>query len=130
VVILQPTCPLRTTEEIDACILLCHNWDAASCSTISVHDEHPMKSLVEIPDIGIVPYFGEEYLNAPRQSLPTFYKQTGSVYVCRVAEFMTSGGVAYLEPWVPFVTDEQGMDIDTEQDIAVADFLMRRRFNG
>ena len=94
VVILQPTCPMRRVSEIDGCLATCINKDAASCSTISIHDEHPMKSLIEMPGFGITPYFGEEYLNAPRQSLPKFYKQTGSVYVNRVADFMEAGGAA------------------------------------
>jgi N-acylneuraminate cytidylyltransferase len=126
VVILQPTCPMRRVSEIDGCLATCINKDAASCSTISPHDEHPMKSLIEMPGFGITPYFGEEYLNAPRQSLPKFYKQTGSVYVNRVADFMEAGGVAFVQPWVPYVVSWRGVDIDDEFDLAVADMALRK----
>jgi len=128
VVILQPTCPLREVSEIDRCVERCVKGDMASVSTIAQHNEHPMKSLHMLESGEIVPYFGAEYLNAPRQTLPRFYKQTGSVYVNRVADLVKAGGQrALIAPWQPLITKNKHIDIDDELDLEVVDFLLYRK---
>ena len=128
VVILQPTCPLRLVKEIDRCVAACVGWGLASVSTIAPHNEHPMKSLHLLKNGAIVPYFGAHFLNAPRQSLPKFYKQTGSVYVNRVEDLVRHGGEkALIYPWQPLITTNKHIDIDDELDLEIVDFLLYRR---
>lgn len=125
VVILQPTCPLREVGEIDRCVQACVDGGLASVSTIAEHNEHPMKSLHELEDGSIVPYFGARFLNAPRQSLPKFYKQTGSVYVNRVKDLVEAGGErALIDPWQPLITTNRHIDINDELDLEIVDFLL------
>jgi N-acetylneuraminate synthase/N,N'-diacetyllegionaminate synthase len=127
VVLLQPTSPLRTADDIGEC------WRAfiqgtRSVTTISPED-HPSALSVRVRD-------GEriEWVNAPandglrRQDIATVYRLTGAVYVTAVdvlrreKAFVVSG----LTRGIP-VPDERSIDIDLPVDLDAAEGVLRGR---
>lgn len=79
VLLLQPTSPLRTTEDIDACIGLAQDMPASSMVSVSEPEKHPywmyrlgadqhLQTLIDVPPI------------SRRQELPPVYAMNGALY--------------------------------------------------
>lgn len=130
VVQLRPTSPIRPHGLVDDAItILSSHPDADSVRGVvpagqnphkmwRISGEHgPMKNLLEVPGI-VEPY------NAPRQSLPPIYWQTGHIDVIRSVTITKgasmSGGVVY-----PIIIDSRyTVDIDNLQDWARYEHLI------
>jgi len=127
VVLLQPTSPLRTGEDIDACIRLCiANGGVAVVSVAPT--ERPVHHIVRLGDDGtLTPLLEGLPSGARRQDLPPAYALNGAVYVASrewLAEhgtFVTAQTQAYVMP------RERSIDIDDPLDLEIADILLRKR---
>lgn len=124
VVLLQPTSPLRTSEDIDGAIELFLN--AQDClSLVSVTEfDHPPFWAMKIEDNFLKPLFCEKYFRMRRQDLPKAYKPNGAVFIStprvlyEYRTFYTPKTIAYVMP------PERSIDIDTEFDFLLAEFLL------
>lgn len=130
VVQLRPTSPIRPRGLVDDAIkVLLNHEDADSVRGVVLAGQNPhkmwrisgeqgpMKNLLDVPGIA-------EPYNAPRQSLPPIYWQTGHIDVIRIETITTggsmSGGVIY-----PILIDSRyTVDIDTLQDWARYEHLV------
>lgn len=121
VVLLQPTSPLRTSEDIDAAIRLCHESSAPGCVSVSPVRQHPEWMFRLAPDRTLEPLLEHGPPADRRQDLPAVFALNGAVYVARGEHlecddpFAGAGSVAYVMP------PERSVDLDTEQDL----FLLR-----
>lgn len=125
VVLLQPTSPLRLTQDIDACVELCAQEGGAVVSVVeaasnpywmfTVNEENRLTSFLSS---------SEDY--AQRQDLPKLVVPNGAVYAARTDWLLNSR--AFLGPeTVPyFMPRERSIDIDTEGDMVIAEFLLTR----
>ena len=123
VVLLQPTSPLRTSDDIDAAIRLAMERNA---SVVSVTDAahagwtFPMnsKNILDLSNCELV---------ARRQDLPSQWALNGAVYVAAAQRlrssrtFLTPGTVGYRMPI------ERSVDIDDELDWRIAEMLLSER---
>ena len=125
VVVLQPTSPLRTADDIDAAIdLLAATGADSVVSVYRVEDHHPAR-MYRLRDGCLEPYEPEP-ANRLRQELPAVYHRNGAVYACRrtlVEQGTLLGGV--LRPYL--MPRERSLNIDDEVDLALAELLLRRR---
>lgn len=116
VVLLQPTSPLRSVEDIDGCIDHCIAAGAKACVSVCEAEQSPywMYSLGEGSRMSPL-IEGASF--ARRQDLPAAYVLNGAVYVAgcewlqRSRSFVTAETVAYVMP------QERSLDIDTELDL-------------
>ena len=128
VVLLQPTSPLRTVEDIDGAIAFCFDHGAESCVSITETEHSPywmyrldgmqkMLPLLELPK-------EEGY---QRQKLPKVYRLNGAVYVNRVdvlqerRRFVDRDTIGYVMP------QSRSCDIDSLHDFEIAEMLMKKR---
>ena len=126
VLLLQPTSPLRTTEDIDTCIRLAQHTQASSVVSVSEPETHPywtyrlgtdqrLQTLIDVPPI------------SRRQELPPVYAMNGALYYARVdwlrrhRTFVTSETVAYVMP------PERSVDVDTLLDWKLAELLLQEQ---
>lgn len=125
VVLLQPTSPLRTVEDIDGCIekLLSNNADF--CVSVSQPEKSPYWMYTLEREL-MVPLLQKE-LVARRQDLPKVYSLNGSVYVGESTKIKKSK--AFLtENTIAFETAaKQSFDIDTELDFKICEVLIKDR---
>lgn len=126
VVLLQPTSPLRTSEDIDNAIELFLNCQEC-LSLVSVTEfDHPPVWALKIENNYLSPMFDKEYLNMRRQELPKAYKPNGAIFIAtpdtiyKYRTFYTPRTMAYIMP------SERSIDIDTEFDFLLAEFLISR----
>lgn len=127
VVLLQPTSPLRTAEDIDACVELCLASDGDAVVSVVASDPSPFL-MVRLDPLGrLRPVLDDLPGAARRQDLPATHTLNGAVYVAgrtwieRTKGFVTPQTRAYVMP------KERSVDIDDEIDLALADWLLRRR---
>lgn len=126
-VMLQPTTPLRTAEDIDLCVekLLSTGADSV-ISVVDVGPNHPLR-MKTIEGDKLIDYEDETVENLPRQKLPPLYIRNGAIYATKrdvLIEAMSFKGKdcrAYLMPV------ERSVNIDDETDMALAEVLMKRR---
>jgi N-acetylneuraminate synthase/N,N'-diacetyllegionaminate synthase len=127
VVLLQPTSPLRSAEDILAC------WRAYETrqrpSVISVAEtEHPAGLALRIGATGTAEWLGEDAGAKRRQELaPTFWP-SGAVYVISTAllrrerTFIVPGVTRPVE-----LPRARSVDVDTEEDLTVAENWLSAR---
>ncbi len=128
VVLLQPTSPLRTREDIDNAIEhFLNNQDCLSLVSVTEF-EHPPWWALKIENGYLSPIFNEEYIRMRRQDLPKAYKPNGAIFIStpkvlyEYKTFYTPKTIAYIMP------PERSIDIDTEFDFLIAEFLIKKKY--
>jgi CMP-N-acetylneuraminic acid synthetase len=120
--LLQPTNPLRTTSDIDACVSLLAQSSADSViSVLSVPSEYNPHWVYFADSEGYLTLTtGEKQPIARRQDLPPAFHRSGSVYITRwsVARDVDLYGAKVIG--YP-VTPERHVNIDTQSDWQLAE---------
>ncbi|MCK4257422.1 MAG: acylneuraminate cytidylyltransferase family protein [Halanaerobiales bacterium] len=125
-VLLQPTSPLRTVEDIDGAIERLLHSDGDSLVSLCETDKHPFW-LKRIENDQIVPYTEEGLHIVRRQDLPKVYSLNGAIYIAestlllKHSSFYVGNTIPYLMP------KDRSIDIDDRIDWAVAETLIKER---
>lgn len=123
-VVLQPTSPLRISEDIDGAVQL-FNARKADSVVSYVKEAHPVFWHKKIGKDNKLEDLFESTL-ANRQDFPITYYPNGAVYVFSTAmirqrKYYTDMSYAYIMP------RERSVDIDFLEDFKYAEFLMQSR---
>ncbi len=126
--ILQPTSPLRASEDIDGAIELALERRAPAVLGVreTVSPTHPYDSWKLGPAGEIEAFIKVDAKPTRRQDYPPAYVTNGALYLIRPAalretgSFQPPGTLAFLMP------AERSIDIDTPLDLQIADFLLRQ----
>ena len=116
-VLLQPTSPLRQASSIsDAVLLFNENGSVGSVYGVTEAEHHPYKTFIA-NDSTLLPVGSVEDLSRSRQELPKAYRQSGSIYVVGVHDFLASNSL-FVSPvrWIE-VGSEEAIDVDTPADL-------------
>ena len=127
--VIQPTSPLRDTQLLATSISsFIKNGSQGSLFGVVEAEHHPAKMLVVNGEF-VVPFTKVEDLSAPRQQLDRVVRQSGSIYITNLQQFL-SLGTLFINPvrWVA-VDDAEAIDIDTAQDLALAQKTARETAN-
>ncbi|HLX79282.1 MAG TPA: acylneuraminate cytidylyltransferase family protein [Burkholderiales bacterium] len=126
VVLLQPTSPLRSAQDIDACIDVCVRLSAPACVSVAPVPKSPYWMYTLGADQRLKPLLAAE---EPRDRQPAFVLN-GAVYVARTGwlqakkTFVDETTVAHVMP------PERSVDIDDEIDFKFAQFFFQERNHG
>jgi CMP-N,N'-diacetyllegionaminic acid synthase len=125
IVHLRATYPLRRVETIDAAIgTFLDRPDIDSLRSVNLAHESPYKMWRIGPDGLLVPVArlddGREGHSLPRQALPKVFWQNGYVDVMRPQVILEQGSMGGRHI-LPFVTDEDGVEIDYAEDLIHAE---------
>lgn len=129
VMILQPTSPFRTGDDIDTAIrMLIADPEADSViSVVKVDDRHPARMKRIEDGVLIDPPFTEAFEGQPRQQLPDYYVRNGAVYLSRVQSVRETQllkgrrSLAYVMP------PERSVNIDGYLDLLLSEAVLRER---
>ena len=125
-VLLQPTSPLRQSSTIrDAIQLFTANGCVGSVFGVIEAEHHPYKTFIAT-DSTLLPVGSIEDLSRSRQELPKAYRQSGSVYVVGVQDFVTTNSL-YVSPvrWIE-VSGDEAIDVDTQADLEAVRQAVRK----
>jgi CMP-N-acetylneuraminic acid synthetase len=124
-VLLEPTCPLRSVQDVEQCIALVgEGWDSAA--TFRSAELHPHRAW-RIVDGAPEPFIEGAIPWLPRQKLPPAFQLNGAVYAVRMDLLMDESEIGLLAGRTAAVVmpPERSIDIDTTHDLAVAEALLR-----
>jgi CMP-N,N'-diacetyllegionaminic acid synthase len=123
-VLLQPTSPLRTADDIRYSITMYHEKNANSIVSVCEVDHSPLWCNTLPKDLSLKKFIKNNIKNKSRQFLEKYYRINGALYVVDVGYLMRSANIyrdrcfAYIMPKV------RSVDIDDEYDFLMAELLM------
>ena len=126
IMLLQPTTPFRTTEDINQAIeLLLANPDADSViSVVDVQGHHPARMKYLEGGILIDPPFCEAYENQNRQELRPMYIRNGAIYLTK-RETLLNNSYKGKRCLGLVMSSSRSSNIDTLFDFKLAEWLYK-----
>lgn len=130
VILLQPTSPLRSAEDIINAVKLYDKrkeFSLISCykeESISEYNSYHLRG-----DIGI-PVNVNHNKGKRRQELPELFVRNGAIFITDVNYLLESKLVISDKPIVFIMPKERSLNIDTQYDMELAEWLIKRKKNG
>lgn len=127
VILLEPTCPLRTPGDVRDCLKLVDEGNYDSVATFKEAELNPHRAwrLVHgVPEVfipGAVPWL-------PRQKLPKAYQLNGAVYVFRAALLAKEAKSLLVgKLGAVLMPRERSLDIDESIDFTIVEALLKNQ---
>lgn len=123
--LLQPTSPLRSADDIRAAYHLFQKHGARPLISVAPVQKHPDLMVLVQPDGSLTKYLPEA-LRTRRQDRPVVHIHNGAIYVVEAARFRqrpvfdNENAVGFVMPF------ERSIDIDTELDLQITEILLHR----
>jgi len=129
VLLLQPTSPLRTAQDIESAIVVMDRQRASAVVSVCEMEHHPFWTFSMNQD-GVLRWLAEEGKAATqRQELPPAYRMNGAIYLVR-RQVLLEQRTFHPEPTVGFVMPpDRSIDVDSEWDLRLADLVISARLN-
>ena len=128
VLLLQPTDPFRSEEDIRAALDLAQEGGCDSViSVVQVFSVHPIL-MKRIEDNRLLPYCIEEKEGTRRQDYqPPAYMRNGAIYLTRRKVLMEKNSIwgEVIRPYV--MPQERSIGVDSELDLKLVEILMKER---
>jgi CMP-N,N'-diacetyllegionaminic acid synthase len=124
VLLLQPTSPMRTSEDIEACLKLL--TIAPAVVSVRPSEDHPYLTF-EIDEGGAL----KPYVTAPncqslrRQDLPGAWCLNGAIYCAEIGWLKSHRGFVSSETIAYQMPKNRSIDIDTPADLSAAEDLLK-----
>lgn len=127
VMVLQPTNPLRTAQDIDGAIERLEKTGADSViSFVDVGEKHPARMKVIDQDLRVWdPPFAEPKEGMRRQDLPKYYLREGSIYLTRVNVLLEQQSFRGKDCRAWIIEPQRAVNIDEEMDFLLAEVVLR-----
>ncbi|MBI5240030.1 MAG: acylneuraminate cytidylyltransferase family protein [Elusimicrobia bacterium] len=126
IAVLQATSPLRTAQDIDACLTLCDSSGAPSCVTVAESGENPYWSYFLEAGNRMVPVMPASKLIPRRQELPKTYRLNGAVYVSRREALLQDRALITPRTIAHTMPRERSLELDTPLDAILIAALMEK----
>jgi CMP-N-acetylneuraminic acid synthetase len=126
IVLLQPTSPIRTGENVDAAIMMLAN-DPMVDSIISVSpmdDVHPAR-MYRLDEESWMESLWPEWETVQRQELPTVYYRNGALYATRRSVLVEQKTVMGKRKKAYVIPSKFLLNIDDERDLLIAEPLVQ-----
>ena len=125
VMLLQPTSPLRTTEDIEAAVRIARERGGVSVVSVTKAATHPywMKRITENGELAELAPTEQEY--SRRQELPPAYALNGAIYLIK-ADTLLEQRTFYPDHTLAYVMPvERALDVDERWDLYLADLVLQ-----
>ena len=124
VLLLQPTSPLRTTGDIEACLRLALKHNAPSVVSVTEAGTHPFWTYSMTEDLALRRFVDAEPI-AQRQDLPQVFELNGALYFADANWLRSSGSMLGSETLAFIMPKERSVDLDTLIDWKFAELLLK-----
>lgn len=122
--LLQPTSPLRTAEDIQEIFKLMEDKKAKVVVGVCEMDHSPLWSNT-LPEDGNMDGFQTQTFLIPRQQLPVYYRINGAAYLIDVDYLMKNGELYGKDSYAYVMPKERSVDIDDMFDFILVETYMR-----
>jgi CMP-N,N'-diacetyllegionaminic acid synthase len=127
VMLLQPTSPLRTAEDIEAVLQVAEARSARAIVSVCKMDRHPYLAKRILEDGTLADFVPSDIAYLRRQALPPVYALNGAIYLNRRESLLTDrtfvpqGTYGYIMP------PERSLDIDSLWDFHLIELILKDR---
>jgi len=115
VLLLQPTSPLRTAEDIDGIVNYAHSQNASCVVSVCETQKHPQRMYKLDESKRMVPLINEPFVSS-RQDLPPVYIINGALYWARCGWLSETLSFLEAETYAYVMPVERSIDIDSNLD--------------
>ena len=126
VLLLQPTSPLRSTEDIEGIIQFCRDEGAPSAVSVTAVSKHPFWMYQRDDRKRLQPLIPNRPEIARRQDLPSTYALNGALYLARTGWLIQNQGFIGPETLGYAMPEERSVDLDTPQDWRWVEFYIEQ----
>jgi CMP-N-acetylneuraminic acid synthetase len=127
VMLLQPTSPLRTADDIKNAVTRMDDTSAASVVSVCEMEHSPLWANTLPADGNMDNFLPYELLNKRSQDLPTYYRLNGAVYLT-IREALACQSNFFVPHCFALVMPPlSSIDIDTAHDFAFAEFCLQQK---
>lgn len=124
IVLLQPTQPLRTSQDIDGAVEKYERCGEAALASVSEVDDHPIL-IRSVRNDQLLPLLNGSS-TCRRQDMPAFYRINGCIYINKVSEINYS--TSFNDNSVPYIMEKShSVDIDEAFDLVIAEYYLNRK---
>jgi len=124
VLLLQPTSPMRTTADIDACLRLAAERGAPSVVSVCEPDTHPYWTY-RVNEQLLLERLIDGAEASRRQDLPPVAALNGALYYAEAAWLRRNGALIGAATLAYKMTREHSVDLDTPLDWKLAEILLK-----
>ena len=121
IVLLQPTSPLRKTEDIDNSFEKLFRENVTALISVCETDNKILKAFKENEKGFLEGLSNNKYPFMRRQDLPKTYMSNGAIYIVKVSDFLKNNSF-YTDRTISYVMHgDSNLDIDTKDDLKKAE---------
>ena len=121
IVLLQPTSPLRKTEDIDNSFEKLFRENVTALVSVCETDNKILKAFKENEKGFLEGLSNNKYPFMRRQDLPKTYMSNGAIYIVKVSDFLKNNSF-YTDKTISYVMHgASNLDIDTKDDLKKAE---------
>lgn len=120
--LLQPTSPLRTADDIRRAFEIVHSEDTDAVVAVSDTKSHPFWVKTLDPSGHLQPFIADQRAPACRQELPPAYALNGLLYLVRTSTLRKEGAFCPVKTRPLIIPSIRAFDIDSEDDFLIAEF--------
>ncbi|MEG0978172.1 MAG: acylneuraminate cytidylyltransferase family protein [Bacilli bacterium] len=126
--LLQPTSPLRKVSDIIRSYEDLVNTEGNYIVSMCECDHSPLWTTILPHDRSMKSYFENNLISNNRQGLEKFYRINGAIYIKKIKY---SNEIELLDdmPYATIMDQYNSIDIDTQMDFELAEFLMHKMEN-
>lgn len=123
-VLLQPTSPLRTSEDIQEAYKIFVNKGANAVVSVCEVDHSPLWTNILPEDNSMEHFLQKGIVTKPRQELESYYRINGAIYIVNI-EYLLKSESIYDEKCYAFkMSRRNSIDIDDLLDFRIAETLI------
>jgi CMP-N,N'-diacetyllegionaminic acid synthase len=123
VILLQPTSPLRTLEDINNAIKLIDENTKAVISVCKA-EHSPIWSNILPSDFSMKNFLEPNLRNLRSQDLPIYYRLNGAIYVAKIDYLLENEGFFGSNTTAYIMDQKRSVDIDTKIDYELCKLLL------
>ncbi|MDF2545703.1 MAG: acylneuraminate cytidylyltransferase [Anaerosolibacter sp.] len=127
VALLQPTSPLRTSNDIIEGYKALKEKTANLVVGVCEMDHSPLWANTLPENHSMENFIKPEVVLMPRQSIPTYYRINGALYIVRIEYLMNSSNIYADKSFATVMSKENSVDIDDQMDFVFAETLLQYR---
>ena len=124
VCLLQPTSPLRGGDDIVGGYKVFEDKKADAVTSVCEVDHSPLWTMKLDENKSLKEFRAKSKGNVPRQKLDTYYRLNGALYIRKVGYMEDEIRLLEADEYAYIMDRHRSVDIDTELDFEMAEFLM------
>jgi len=126
VILLQPTSPLRKSEDIIKAIAKFEEFEFEALISVQKVDNKCLKNFF-VKNKKLEPVVNKDFLFQRRQDLPPVYSQNGAIYIVSKESFMINQSFLTDNTGYYIMDEQSSIDVDTLDDVAYVEAYLDER---